>query len=71
MTAYEYVMQLEIPTDRIDQVAFAFREKANEYHGAVARSPDDRHAPAWKATATWFDAQADALRDHLPKSMVR
>lgn len=65
------MLSIEVPEGRIAQVAFAFRAKANEFHGAVAREPDADVAAEWRATAEWFDAQADFLRDTRPNSMVR
>lgn len=56
-------VNIEVPDGMIAQVAFAFRAKANEYHGAIARRPFDTAAPDWKRQAEWFDHHADRLRD--------
>ena len=57
-------------TERYAQVAFAFRAKANEFHGWVARDPNSENAKAWATSAAYFDALADKLRDADPNSMV-
>lgn len=62
---------IEVPAGLIAQVAFAFREKANEYHGALARYPNDAAASAWREQAHWFDAQADALRDAVSDEAIK
>ncbi len=49
---------LEIPDDMIAQVLFAFRQKANEFHGALARDPNSSAASSWRRTAEWLDAEA-------------
>lgn len=63
-------MQINIPPERYAQVAFAFRAKANEFHGWVARDPNSENAKAWATSAAYFDALADKLRDADPNSMV-
>lgn len=49
---------LEIPDDRASQVGLTLRRAANEFHGAVAREPNAEAAPAWRASAEWFDQRA-------------
>lgn len=56
---------VEIPTDRLIQVAFAFRAKANEFYGAVVRHPNDEMVTVWSESAAWFDQEADKLHDAL------
>jgi hypothetical protein len=56
-------MTLEIPDDRMAQVGLTLRRAANEFHGALARNPEDSAAPAWRASAEWFDARAQELID--------
>lgn len=52
---------IEIPDERLAQVALSFRDKANEFHGYIARNPLASCVSEWKAAAKWFDAQADNL----------
>ena len=63
-------MQIEVPKDRYAQMAFAFRGKANEFHGWAARDPNSRHAPYWRQSAAYFDGLADKLRNADTNSMV-
>ena len=52
---------LEIPDDRVSQVGLTLRRAANEFHGALAREPDSEAAPAWRASAEWFDQKASEI----------
>lgn len=54
-------MQIDIPDERCMQVASAFRSKADEFHGWVARAPQDSCVPAWSASAAYFDNLANTI----------
>ena len=54
-------VMIRVPVDRLNQVGSAMRAAANQFHGAVARSPDDKFASAWRASAGFFDETADML----------
>lgn len=62
---------LDIPAGYREQVASAFRTKANEYHGAVKRWPNDKAASEWQERATWLDDQANRLLEDLPSPIIR